>query len=80
MAIAGIVLLFPSFGVLALVLGAMAYFLGRPSIRRIEASQGQLGGHSTARAAVVLGVAVCALGAAWLLFWLVLLFMQIGSH
>ncbi|HLQ61689.1 MAG TPA: hypothetical protein VK131_07485 [Candidatus Acidoferrales bacterium] len=76
----GILLLFPTFGVLALVMGAVAYFLGRPAIRRIDASQGRLAGRGVAQAATVLGVAIFALGSAWLLFWLVLLFIAIGSQ
>ena len=79
-AIGGNLLLLPSFGILGLVLGAIAYFLGRAARSRIDTSQGRLAGHSAAQAGIVLGVALFALGAAWLLFWLVLLFVAIGSQ
>jgi hypothetical protein len=60
------------------VLGPVAYFLGKSSVRRIDASNGQLGGRSTAVAAWMIGVAATAFGAAaalaWLTFFLVATF------
>ena len=45
------------------VLGPIAYFLGRSSVTRIQESQGELGGRSTAVAGWVMGVVATALGA-----------------
>ena len=74
--IAGLVLVF--LGLPGLILGPVAYFLGKSSINRIDASNGQLGGRSTAVAAWMIGVAATAFGAAatlaWLTFYLVTTF------
>jgi len=65
-----------SFGVvLGLVLGPIAYFLGKGAIGRIEASKGTLGGRSAAAAGWVIGVIATAVGAivtlTWFVIWLV---------
>ena len=57
-------------GLPALVLGPIAYFLGKSSVGRIDDSNGQLGGRSTAVAAWIIGVAATAFGAAASLAWL----------
>ena len=57
----GVILSF--LGLPGLVLGPIAYFLGRSSLNRIEASKGELGGRTTAVAGWVLGVIATALGA-----------------
>ncbi len=71
--IAGLVLVF--LGLPGLILGPIAYFLGKSSVNRIDASNGQLGGRSAAVAAWMIGVAATAFGAAaslgWLTFFLV---------
>lgn len=46
-----------------LILGPIAYFLGRSSINRIQESKGELGGRSTATAGWVMGVVATAIGA-----------------
>jgi hypothetical protein len=63
----GLVLFF--LGLPGLVLGPIAYFVGRSSVRRIDESHGQLGGRSTAVAAWIIGVAATAFGAAASLAW-----------
>jgi hypothetical protein len=64
----GVVLVF--LGVPGLILGPIAYFMGRSSVKRIDSSKGELGGRSTAVAAWVIGVAATAFGAAVTLAWL----------
>lgn len=62
--LAGLLGLLLSFlGLPGLVLGPIAYFLGKSSIRRIDESKGELGGRSTAMAGWVMGVVATALGA-----------------
>jgi hypothetical protein len=67
-AICGVILVF--LGLPGLILGPIAYFLGKSSLRRIDSSKGELGGRSTAVAAWVIGVAATAFGAAATLAWL----------
>jgi hypothetical protein len=64
-------------GIPALVLGPIAYFLGRSSVRRIAESEGNLGGRPVATAAWVFAVVATALGALTTLGWFVL--MLLGS-
>ena len=59
-------------GIPALVLGAVAYFMGRSAISRIKESQGRLGGTPSARAASWIGVAATIVGAVSTLAWLVI--------
>ena len=62
--LAGIFGLVLSFlGLPGLVLGPIAYFLGRSSVNRIQESKGQLGGHSTAVAGWAIGVVAMVFGA-----------------
>src|SRR5205809_213119 len=62
-------------GIPGLVLGPIAYFLGKGAIGRIEASKGTLGGRSAAAAGWVIGVIATAVGAivtlTWFVIWLV---------
>jgi len=69
--LAGIFGLLLSFlGLPGLVLGPIAYFLGRSSVNRIQESKGELGGRSTAMAGWVMGVVATASGAIVSLVWL----------
>jgi hypothetical protein len=71
-AIAGIVLGLPM-GIPGMVLGTLAYFLGKSAVSRIDSSQGALGGRSVAVAGWVLGVAAMAIGSAVTLVWIVVI-------
>lgn len=62
-------------GLPALVLGPIAYFLGRSAINRIAESKGGLGGRGTAVTGWVVGVAATAVGAAVTLIWIILLLL-----
>ncbi len=66
--IAGVILGF--LGLPGLVLGPIAYFLGKSSVRRIDESKGGLGGRSTAVAGWGVGIAATAIGAVASLAWL----------
>jgi len=69
-AIAGIVIGLPM-GIPGMVLGTLAYFLGKSSVSRVDTSQGALGGRSVAVAGWVLGVVAMAIGSAVALVWVV---------
>jgi hypothetical protein len=69
-AIAGIVLGLPM-GIPGMVLGTIAYFLGKSSVSRIDGSQGALGGRGVAAAGWGLGVVAMAIGSAVTLVWIV---------
>jgi uncharacterized protein YqgC (DUF456 family) len=75
--IAGIfgLLLGLALGIPGLILGPLAYFLGKASVKRIDASEGKLHGRSSAAAGWVIGVIATALGAivtlTWFVIWLV---------
>lgn len=71
-AIAGIVLGLPM-GIPGMVLGTLAYFLGKSSVSRIDSSQVPLGGRGVAVAGWVLGVAAMAIGSAVTLVWIVVM-------
>lgn len=77
-AIAGIVLGLP-LGLPGMVLGTLAYFLGKSAVSRIDSSQGALGGNGLAVAAWVLGAIAMGIGAAVTLAWLVLLLVAISQ-
>ena len=68
--IAGIVLGLP-LGIPGMVLGTLAYFLGRSAVSKIDASNGALGGRNMAVSAWVLGVVAMAIGSAVSLVWLI---------
>jgi hypothetical protein len=62
-------------GIPALVVGPIAYFLGKSSQARIAASEGKLSGRGTASTGSVLGIVSTVLGAASTLVWLVLMLL-----
>lgn len=62
-------------GIPALVLGPIAYFLGKSAQGRIASSDGKLGGRSTASAASGIGIAATVIGAVAALAWLVLMLL-----
>jgi hypothetical protein len=69
-AIAGIVLGLPT-GIPGMVLGTIAYFLGKSAMSRIDGSQGALGGRGIAVTGWVFGVVAMAIGSVVTLVWLV---------
>jgi hypothetical protein len=71
-AIAGIVLGLPM-GIPGMVLGTLAYFLGRSAVSRIDSSKGELGGRSIAVSGWVFGVVAMAIGSVITLVWIVVL-------
>ncbi len=75
--IAGILLVLA--GVPALILGPIAYFMGRSAQRRVEESKGTLGGHGAALAGWLIGVIATALGAVVTLAWFVILLLQVSG-
>jgi hypothetical protein len=60
-------------GIPGMILGTLAYFMGKSALRRIEGSAGSLGGRSLAAAAWVLGIAGMAVGSVVTLVWLLVL-------
>src|SRR5260370_4867251 len=58
-------------GIAGMVLGTLAYFLGKSAVSRINGSQGALGGRSIAVAGWVLGAVAMAIGSAVTLVWIV---------
>jgi hypothetical protein len=77
-AIAGIVLGLP-FGIPGMVLGTLAYFLGKSSVSRIDSSPGTLGGRSLAVSAWVLGIIAMIIGSVVTLIWLVVFLFAISQ-
>jgi hypothetical protein len=61
------------FGIPGMVLGTVAYFLGRSAVSRIDSSQGARGGRSLAVSGWVLGAVAMAIGSAVTLIWIVVL-------
>lgn len=78
LAVLGLVLGIP-LGVPGLILGPIAYFLGKAALRRIDASAGALGGRSLAMTGWIIGIAATAIGAITTLFWLILFLIAISS-
>ena len=58
-------------GLPGLILGPIAYFLGQSAVSRIDSSQGEPGGRSTAVAGWVMGVVATAVGAFVTLIWFI---------
>jgi len=58
-------------GIPGMVLGTLAYFLGRSAVSRIDSSQGALGGRSVAVSGWVFGVAAMAIGSVITVAWIV---------
>jgi hypothetical protein len=67
------------FGVPGLVLGPIAYFIGKAAIRNIDGSSGTVGGRSLAAAGWVFGVVATAIGAVVSLVWVVVLLVAISG-
>ncbi len=78
LAVLGLVLGLP-FGLPGLVLGPVAYFLGKSALGRIDAAGGTLGGRSLAMTGWIIGVAATAVGAIVTLFWLILFLIAIST-
>lgn len=78
LAILGLVLGLP-LGIPGMVLGAVAYFMGKSAARRIQASAGDLGGRNSAMFAWVLGIVATAAGAVVSLIWLVVFLVLIST-
>ncbi|MGA8923061.1 MAG: hypothetical protein WB682_07935 [Candidatus Dormiibacterota bacterium] len=77
-AIMGLLLGLP-LGIPGLVLGPLAYFLGKAAVGRIDSSQGALSGRGAAAAGWVLGVVATAIGAAVTLVWLVVVLVAVSG-
>jgi hypothetical protein len=77
-AIAGIVLGLP-LGLPGMVLGTLAYFLGRSAVNRIDSSQGARGGRSIAVFAWVLGLVAMVIGSVVTLVWLVVVLVVLSQ-
>lgn len=67
-------------GIPGMVLGPLAYFLGKSSVHRIDESKGEMGGRSTAVAGWVLGVVATAIGSLATLVYFVLLLIAISGQ
>jgi hypothetical protein len=78
LAVLGLVLGLP-LGVPGLVLGPIAYFMGKSAVARIEASEGALEGRNFAMTAWILGIVATAAGAVISLVWLVILLVSVSS-
>ena len=76
--ILGIIFGLPT-GIAGLVLGPVAYFLGKSAISRIDESQGKLGGRSTATAGWVMGAVATAVGAVVTLVWFILFLVILSA-
>jgi hypothetical protein len=77
-AIMGILLGLP-LGIPGLVLGPVAYFLGKSAVGRIDGSQGALTGRGAAVAGWVMGVVATAIGGTVSLIWLVVVLVAISG-
>jgi hypothetical protein len=77
-AIFGIVFGLP-LGIPGMVLGTIAYFLGRSAVSRIDSSQGARSGRSIAVSGWVLGALAMAIGSAVTLIWLVVLLVAFSQ-
>ena len=77
-AIAGIVLGLP-LGLPGMVLGTLAYFLGKSAVNRIDSSQGSLGGRGLAVSSWVLGALAMGIGAVVTLVWVVVVLIAISQ-
>lgn len=56
----------------AMIVGVIAYFLGRSAVARIKESPATLGGRPTAVAGWIIGAVTTAVGASVTLLWIVL--------
>jgi len=77
-AIGGIVLGIP-LGLPGMMLGTLAYFLGKSAVSRIDSSQGAIGGRGAAVASWVLGAVAMGIGAVVTLVWLVVVLNSLNQ-
>jgi hypothetical protein len=77
-AIAGIVLGLP-LGLPGMVLGTLAYFLGKSAVNRIDSSQRARGEGGVAVWAWVLGAVAMGIGAVVTLVWLVVVLLAVSQ-
>ena len=77
-AIAGIVLGLP-LGIPGMVLGTVAYFLGKSAVNRIDSLQGARGGRGVAVLGKVLGAVAMAIGSVVTLVWLVVVLIFLSQ-
>ena len=70
------------YGILAVILGAVAIFLGLRARRQIKASGGAVGGYGLAQAGWIIGLCAAILGALYFIFIVVLIgiFAVTGAH
>jgi hypothetical protein len=66
-------------GLPGLVLGPIAYFLGKSATSRIDSSTGELGGRGTAAAGWVMGAVAMAIGAVVTLVWFIVFLIAISG-
>ena len=66
-------------GIAGLVLGPIAYFLGKSAVSRIDSSEGKLGGRGTAVAGWVMGAVATAIGAGVTLLWFIIFLILVSS-
>ena len=66
-------------GVPGMVLGPLAYFLGKPAQSRIDASSGTIGGRAQAEAGWILGIVATAVGCVSALVWLIVILLSIST-
>lgn len=66
-------------GIAGLLLGPVAYFLGKSAVSRIDGSEGKLGGRGTAVAGWVMGAVATAIGAGVTLVWFILFLILASS-
>ena len=78
LAVLGLVFGLP-LGVPGLVLGPIAYFMGKSAVARIEASAGALAGRNLAMTAWILGIVATAAGAVISLVWLVVILVSVSG-
>jgi len=78
LAVLGLVLGLP-LGVPGLVLGPIAYFMGKSAVARIAASAGALEGRNFAMTAWILGVVATGAGAVISLVWLVVILISVSG-
>jgi hypothetical protein len=77
LAVLGLVLGLP-LGVPGLVVGPIAYFMGKSAVTRIEGSAGALGGRNIGKTAWILGIAATAVGAVVSLVWLIFFLVSVS--
>ena len=66
-------------GIVGLLVGPVAYFLGKSAVSRIDSSEEKLGGRGTAVAGWVMGAVATAIGAGVTLVWFILFLILASS-